>query len=106
MSQTLGSSADHTDRVRSAERNARVIDYAKNNFNTFQSALASVEQCEELWGALSLDAATRKSLGALFGKQQKQCEVITNLLGNLGNLYDRFLNLVWYLRPTFRRRSN
>ena len=95
--QTLDSTSGHETRVRLAEFNARSVDYTKGDFTTLQSALASVEECQDLWDTLKLDPAIRQSLSSLFKEQKRRFQVTANLLDNLVSRYDRFLDLVWYL---------
>ena len=96
-SQTLDSSSGHEARIHQAEFNARSVDYTKGDFTTLQSALTSVEECQDLWNTLKLDPANRNTLYFLFMEQKHRFQVTANLLDNLVSRYDRFLNLVWYL---------
>ena len=97
--QTLVNTSDHEARVRQAEINARSVDYTKGDFTTLQLALASVEECHNLWNTLKLYPGVKESLSPLFMEQKRRCQVTANLLDNLVSRYDRFLNLVWYLHP-------
>ena len=97
--QTLESTSDHEARVRQAEINARSVDYTKGDFTTLRLALASAEECQNLWSTLKLYPSARRSLSPLFMEQRQRCLVTANLLDNLVSRYDRFLNLVRYLHP-------
>ncbi|SRR5258708_789384 len=97
--QTLKKESDHDDRVRTAERNARVVDLMKGDFMVLQSALTSVEKCQDLWSILNLSPATRVTLSTLCAEQKRQGEVIMHRFDNLVSRYDRYLNLVWSPLP-------
>ena len=99
---TLDSSADHHQRVQNAENMARTADQARGNLLAFQDALTASEQYfRDNWCELNLDPATRESFGALFAEQKQQFVVTSRVYDSLVTRFDRFLNLVWCLRPHF-----
>jgi len=99
-SQTLTNDADHDSRVRSAENIASIADRTRGDFKSIRSALKSLEgYLQDFWRILNLDPAIKESLDALILEQRVQCEVIDLALDNLVSRYDRYLNLVTYLRP-------
>ena len=99
---TLDSSADHHQRVRKAEIMARTADQTRGDLLVFQDALTASEQYfRDNWCRLNLNPATRESFGALFAEQKQQCVVTSRVYDSLVTRFDRFLNLVWCLRPHF-----
>ena len=102
-SHTLDRGGDHNDRVRVAEVDARLADMIRSDFKAFQSALTSFEVfLQDFFRTLKLDPAVEESFGALFMKLRKKCEVPGMLYDSIVTRYDRFLNLVPYLLPSFQ----
>ena len=94
-SQTLSTTGNHNDRVRSAEIFARVIDRTRGDFVAFQTALTSLEKhLQILWSTLSLRLTCEESFGALFTEQKGPCETTRTLFDGLVGRYDRYLTLV------------
>ena len=99
----MGSGADHDERVRTAELDARITDMTRGDLVVFQYALTSLEEClQEFWNILQLDPAVKGSLNALFIEQRKQYEVTRILFDSVVSRHDRFLNLVLHLHHGFQ----
>jgi hypothetical protein len=101
---TLGSGADHNDRVRIAEDHARSADMTRGDFTAFKNALIPLEKyCQDVCSMFNLNSNMRESLGAPFAELNIRCEVTSHLLDNVVSRYDRSLNLVSYPRPHSNR---
>jgi hypothetical protein len=99
-SRSLDSSADHEDRVRTAEVDVRLADEMRCDFMTFRLALTSLEKYfQDLWCTMKLDSNIGESLGALLIEQKRHSEATSLILDSVVSRYDRFLNLVSYLHP-------
>jgi hypothetical protein len=99
-SRSLDSSADHDDRVRSAEVEIRLADEMRYDFMTFRLALTSLEKYfQDLWCTMKLDPNTGESLCALLTEQKKHSKATSLILDSVVSRYDRLLNLVSYLHP-------
>jgi len=99
-SRYLDKTANHEDRVRTAEKNATLADELKGDVKAFQSALISLEKYfQGFWDTMNFDPDTRESLCALITEQRNHGEVTSHLVDNIVTRYDRFLNLVWCLDP-------
>ena len=94
-SETLSTSDNHNDRVRSAETFARIVDRTRGDFVAFQAALTSLEKhLQNLWSTLNLRPTFDESFGALFTEQKGLCETTRSLFDGLVSRYDRYLTLV------------